>query len=454
MDLVRTGTIVGGRYRAVRIAWPSAVGPVWQAKDTVLDRDVLLFTLSPDVAADSHAVEALLAAAARTATITDAHVAQVYDCSADPPYLVSEAPAGGRLAERIADRPLPIAEAARVVVGVAAGIRAIHHAGAAHGAISPAWVALDEEGRTKILGTGLSDVSAVVAAVRGRPTDPPFQPSGYPEAAGDPKSTDVRSLAALAHHLISGKPPGSPTSSKTRIPAPLSQAIERGVRGEADLREIVTAFRHHATAATPAEREPGFLRTEGRWLAGVVLGVGVAIGIAIASVALVKSTTSNNTAPKATPSASVAPLAVQAVHDFDPFGQDRSEHPQQAERAADNKDASAWFTVGYATPQLGGKKGVGLVFDLGRPARVASLRIATPLNGWSGEVRVADIDAGTLDAFRPVKTFTATTDTAVALEQAETARYWLIWITRLTDAGSGGQFPFQAAVAEVRFLPA
>jgi hypothetical protein len=217
--------------------------------------------------------------------------------------------------------------------------------------------------------------------------------------------------------------------------------------------QIANAFHHHAARSAPVEREPGFLRTEGRWLAGVVLGVGVAVGIAIASVALVKSTTSNNPETKASPSASGTPIKVQAVHDFDPFG-DGAEHSKDAERAADGNDTTAWFTLQYKTAGVGGKKGVGLVFDLGSSSRVGSMTIASTLAGWRAEIRMADEDGDSPDDFRVVKNLVAGTNTTVELDQPTSGRYWLIWITRLAATSSNPDLPFEAAIAEVRFLPA
>lgn len=452
MEVVRTGTIVGGRYRAVRLAWPSAVGPVWHAKDTVLDRDVLLFTLAPDVASVSHATEALMAAAARSAALADAHVAQVYDCSADPPYLVSEMPAGGRLAERIADKPLPLRDAARIVVGVAAALRTIHDHGATHGAVGPAWIAIDEEGRAKLLGTGLADVAAIASAVRGAPPDPPLQPPGYPEAGADARSGDVRALAALALHMLAGKPPADGVAPKTRLPAPLAAAIERGVRGQADLPQIAAAFAPHAAPPAPAEREPGFMRTEGKWLAGVLLAVGAVVVIAIASVALVRRAP-GGPEPTASPTPSATAIPVSAVRDFDPLG-DGAEHTDQVGAAVDGNPTTAWFTFGYATANVGGKAGIGLLFDLGSSQRVGRIRVLSPHSGWQAQWRIADADAAKPDGYTVVGQFTASNDATAAIDPARQGRYWLLWITRLTDVRATPQYPFQAAVAEVQFLRA
>ncbi|MFN2640905.1 MAG: hypothetical protein ABR548_03285 [Actinomycetota bacterium] len=454
----KSGTILGDRYRLARVAWPTPIGSAWRAKDTVLDRDVLVYALARDLAHDARARDAFTQAAAHAAQMVDPHLAQVYDIASDPPYLVAEIPAGGRLAERLSDGPLPLPDAARVVVGVAAGLRLLHEHGETHGAVGPAWVGLDEEGRAKLLGTGLAGVIRLSAALRDEPPDPPLKPVGYPEAgADDPRNADVRSLAALALHMLTGEAPGEAKNAKARsgIPQHIARTIERTLTGApgGGLDDLVHAFAPHAAPQLPVEREPGFLRTEGKWLFTTLMLIAIGVGAAIAGVAIVKLKP-QSPAPTTSPQSVASPIAVSAVSDFDPPPGNGAEHPEQTGKVTDGDPASAWFTVGYKTAALGGdKKGVGLLFDLGPETRdVASVRIRSPLSGWQAEWRTADELGATFEAYGSRATFTAGSDTVVPIAPRPVrARYWLLWITRLTDAGSGSNYPYQAAVGEVTF---
>jgi serine/threonine-protein kinase len=453
----KTGTVVAGRYRVTRLAWPTAIGPVWLAKDLVLDRDVLLHSLAPDLAEHGHAREAFVACAAKSAQIGGAHLAQVYDCGDDPPYLVTELPVGGRLAERLADGRLSLQETARVVVGLAAAVRALHEHGTSHGAVGPVWIGLDVEGRPRLMGAGLADVAAIASAVRERSHEPPLVPPGYPSAAdGDAVVADERGVAAVALHALTGRAPGEPgkpASSRTGIPQAVAIAIERALVGDATADDLARAFAPYATPGVPVEREPGFLRTEGKWLFAVLAFIVLGVAAVVVALALGKIRPSApGSSPTANAGASGSPLTVGAVHDFDPLGND-SEHPEQVKRATDGDPTTAWFTFSYATADFGReKKGLGLVFDLGSETTVARILVRTPLDGWQAEWRVADRDSSRPDDFRVVDSFTAQANTPITLKQPAKARYWVLWITRLTDAGSGGPLPFQAAVAEVQFF--
>jgi hypothetical protein len=461
MDAVpKSGTTLGGRYRLTRVAWPTPIGPAWRAKDTALDRDVLVYTLAPDVASDERVRDAFVQAAAQAAQIIDPHLAQVYDCVARPPFLVAEFPAEGRLAERLADGPISLAEAARIVSGVATALRLLHERGDAHGAVGPGWVGLDEEGRAKLLGTGLPGVARLAHAVRDAPSEPSLVPSGYPEpAGGDHRTADVTGLAALALHMLTGEPPADAHNVRARsnIPPHVARTLDRVLTGAhgAGIDELSASFAPYAAPPVPYEREPGFLRTEGRWLFTALLLIAIGIGAAVAGVAFVKLKPASRAPANTAPRASASPVAVDAVTDFDPAPGNGTEHPEQTRLAADGNQTSAWFTVGYATPDFGREKpGVGLLFDLGPDAQaISAIQIRSPLAGWQAEWRVADAPRPSAGDYRAVETFTAAADGRVTIRpQPVRARFWLLWITRLTDAGSGSNFPFQAAVAEVAFF--
>lgn len=455
----KTGTIVAGRYRVVRLAWPTAVGPVWHAKDLVLDREVLLHSLAPDLAENTEARHAFTRCGSKAAQVGGANLGQIYDSGDDPPHLVTEMPGGGRLAERLADGRLSLAETARLVLGLAGAVRSLHEHGIAHGAIAPAWIGLDEEGRPRLLGTSVADVAAIAGAVRDAPLDPPLQPAGYPGSAGeDPAAADARAVAAVALHALTGRAPGDPAArpagSRSGIPQGIAVAVERTLLGAegAGLDALMSAFAPYAAPAVPAEREPGFLRTEGKWLFAVLvfIGLGTAAVVAALAIGKLRPATSPQGSPAA-PAATATPIAVSAAQDFDPLG-DGAEHPAQAKLTIDGNPTTSWFTVGYKTADFGrGKKGLGLLFDLGSSSRVARIRVLSPLTGWQAEWRVAESRGSKPDDFSVLTTFTAAADTDAKINGGR-GRYWLLWITRLTDAESESDFPFQAAVAEVEFF--
>ena len=432
--------MIAGRYRVEKRAWDAGTGPVWLARDEVLERAVLIQTFPRDAA------EGVARAVARAAQITHPALSQIYDVSDDPLGLVFENAPGGRLADR-KEAALPPPQAAVACRRLGTAIAALHSHGVAHGAIGPATVLFDEEGRAKLAGAALAgEVGDGVLA----------PPAAYlpPEPDATPEERDRYGLAAVAYRLFTGRDPGpdAPPARAVRrdVPVSVDELLSRALGREPAARPSIEELQRVVSPLAdvePAERGPGFFRQEARWLVPVLLIVGLA-GAAIA-VGVRKIQTGGE--PKPSPTATVASIKVASVRDFDPPPGNGSEHPEQARFVIDGTD-KGWLTLGYKTANMAPKKGVGLLFDLGASRRVARIEVKTSLPGWKAEWRTAASEGPTAADYRIVATFTADGKIFAFPTPAE-GRWWLLWITTLTDNGSGSDIPWQAQVSEVTFLP-
>lgn len=439
---VGPGTTIGGRYRVQRRAWDSPAGPAWVALDTVLERSVIVQTFPPS------AREAVANAVAAAAQVAHPGLSQIYDISQDPPGVVIEHAPGGRLADR-KEGAFAIPAAAAVVCQIAGALAALHDQGVAHGAVGPQTVMFDEEGRAKLAG-------AAVMAALGDGSEAGYRPAGDET----PDEVDRYALAAIAYRLFTGREPGpdAPPARTARrsIPPEVDSLLARGLARDRSIRPDLVEFRRVlqplASVEAP-ERGPGFLRQEARWLAPVLLLIGLGVAGVILGVQLdVISIGGSEASPP--PTGTPSPLSA-VVDDFDPPPGNGEENPRQTAFVLDGK-STFWSTVGYNGTNLDGrKKGVGLLFDLGQPRRVTRIHVDTPFPGWKAEWRTAD-DVGTSSQdFRKVADFTATADSnAVVVEGGGvTARYWLLWITKLVETDAVPEHPFGAQVSEVEFFP-
>lgn len=449
------GTLLGDRYFIHRAAWTSPLGPVWVARDRVLDRAVYVQTLSGERGADAEAVRAFRRAAARAAQFTHPALLRVYDIGEKPPFVVFELPPGGRLADRLRAGPLALVEASGIALALARGLEALHERGAWHGALSPATVFLDEEGRPKLAGGGMSDV----LAEEGHPVQPPsYRP---PEADPAPSEADRYALAALTYHMVTGRSPGPrpepPRQIRRSLPKALDELLGAALASDPSARpsldRLMGGLAPLARPEPPEVREPAFVRSsEFRWLVPVAFIV-VLGGLAVFFGLRLDLSEPGAGGPEPT-RASPAAYEVREVRDFDPEPQGNGEeNPRLVSRVVDGDARTDWKTLGYLTADLGGlKEGVGLLFDLGEPREVGALRVQSTLPGWQAEWRAADEAAEQADGYRTVATFTASEDRTVTPREPVRARYFLLWITRLVDDDSGSEFPFRAFVAEVELM--
>lgn len=442
MDLA-PGFAINDRYRLQLRAWDTGSGAVWVAHDEVLERPVLLQTFPRT------ATEAVARAVARGAQLSHPGLCQIYDMSTDPPAIIFEHAPGGRLIDR-KDGALPTADAARVVCQLASAITALHEHGVAHGSISPTTVLFDEEGRPKLAGVLFAEELGVAAD----PSSDAYRPPGE---AGNVDERDRYALAAVAYRLFTGREPGPdappPRSAKRSVPAGVDALLSRALARDAAHRPSLQEFRRvldPIASAEPREHGPGFFRQEMRWLAPILLVLGLGAAVAIGVERAVNR--DEGARPTTGATASATPYAVANVGDFDPPPDGNGEeHSGQTGNVIDGKD-TAWSTLGYRTADLGGQKdGVGLVFDLGEVRSVQRIIVRTPVEGWKAEWRVAESESADPDDYTIVREFTAPGD-PVVLGRATRARYWLLWITSLVDSGTGGEFRFQAQVSEVQFF--
>jgi serine/threonine-protein kinase len=90
---------------------------------------------------------------------------------------------------------------------------------------------------------------------------------------------------------------------------------------------------------------------------------------------------------KAPPGEQIVSVKRTSANDYDPLGDDKEEHPEQAPLAVDQDSDTQWTTEGYLNNTLNkptdGDPGVGLYVDAEPSVNARSLEIQTPQPGWS-----------------------------------------------------------------------
>lgn len=160
------GEIVDGRFELLRRLGSGGMGTVWQARDTVLHREVALKEVRPPdpaLTADARAQlgERVLREARSLARLNHPHVVTIHHIveageRVEHPWLVMELLAGHNLQDRLGQGPLPPAEAAKMGRQVLAALRAAHAAGIHHRDVKPANIMLREDGSAVLTDFGIA----------------------------------------------------------------------------------------------------------------------------------------------------------------------------------------------------------------------------------------------------------------------------------------------------------
>jgi serine/threonine protein kinase len=196
-----------------------AMGEVYRAKDTRLDRDVAIKVLPEHFAEDEERLRRFEREARSLASLNHSNVAQIFgvDQEGDTCFLVLELVPGETLEDRIARGVLPVDEAVDVCRQIADGLEAAHDAGVIHRDLKPANVRITPDGKVKVLDFGLakptgpdadteSTSDSVLATEQGRLLGTPVYMAPE-QARGKPidRRVDVWAFGCVLFECLTGK---------------------------------------------------------------------------------------------------------------------------------------------------------------------------------------------------------------------------------------------------------
>jgi eukaryotic-like serine/threonine-protein kinase len=147
-----------GPYEIVALLGVGGMGEVYRARDGRLDRDVAIKVLPPDVIADADRLARFDREARLLAALNHPNIASIYELEETRGIraLVLELVEGPTLADRLADRPLPIPDALDIALKVAHALEAAHERGIVHRDLKPANIKANLDGTVKVLDFGLA----------------------------------------------------------------------------------------------------------------------------------------------------------------------------------------------------------------------------------------------------------------------------------------------------------
>ncbi|MFG3247875.1 protein kinase family protein [Streptomyces sp. NPDC048187] len=474
----------------------------WRAVDEKLRRAVGVHLLP----ANHPRARSVLASARSSALLGDPRFVQVLDAVEDNDlvYVVHEwLPDAAELTALLAAGPLEAYDAYQMVSQVASAMAAAHREGLAHLRLNPNAVLRTSTGQWRIRGL------AVNAALRGISSDTPQRTDT--EAIGAllyatltqrwPYESDAHGLAGLPKDI--GLIP--PDQVRAGVHRGLSELAMRALANDG-----ATASRHESPCTTPEElvkaigemprirppepaytAPPQYQRTAyqqgayGRpaphpgvtqpvpapppplqsrtgkalkWSVSALLIAALGLGSWQLADALMerggKADDPNQTQTvdgdndKGPKKPASQPIAIAGAHDFDPFGSDGSEYPENVGKAYDGDPGTYWQTSHYASADFGRlKQGVGLVVDLGKVQQVGKVAVT-----FGGDTSVELLSGGasgsepqSFEGYTKVADGNGTTVELKPDKELRT-RYLLVWLTKLPL--TEGQF--RGRVADIK----
>jgi len=155
-----------GPYEILDAIGVGGMGEVYRARDTRLNRDIALKVLPALVADDPERLARFHREAQVLASLNHPHIAQIHGFEDAPsagagqprgPHaLVMELVEGPTLADRIAEGPIPLADALAIARQIAEALEAAHEKGIVHRDLKPANVKVRPDGTVKVLDFGLA----------------------------------------------------------------------------------------------------------------------------------------------------------------------------------------------------------------------------------------------------------------------------------------------------------
>ncbi|QDF99194.1 hypothetical protein CJ010_22955 [Azoarcus sp. DD4] len=260
---VRTGMKeVIGNFRILAKVGEGGMGNVFRGRDLMLERDVAIKSLRPELACYGEVVERFRTEAIALARLQHHNIANVFSFFAEDGqyYMVMEFVDGEPL-NRLARRrgALPWREAVGLVVQALQGLEHAHHAGVVHRDIKPSNMIVTADGTLKLMDFGIARILEKVGLTRtGCVVGTLLYVSPEQARGGDVDArSDLYSVAVVLYELLTGRVPFDSGSefelmrAHIELPPPPPSGLVAG------LPPALEAVILRALAKSPADRYQG-----------------------------------------------------------------------------------------------------------------------------------------------------------------------------------------------------
>ncbi len=219
-----------GQYRIVERLGQGGMGSVFRAVDEMLDREVAIKVLRPELAHRPEVVERFRTEAVTLARLDHPNIARLHGLARHDSHLfmVMEYVAGATLQERLErQRRLPIEEAVPLLCQVLEALQYAHGAGVVHRDVKPGNVIVRTDGRVKVTDFGIARVLGTSRATRTGYMVGTLHYMAPEQIKGEEVDarTDVYATGVVLYELLAGQVPFSGGSEYDIITGHLQRPV-------------------------------------------------------------------------------------------------------------------------------------------------------------------------------------------------------------------------------------
>src|SRR5262245_29084668 len=212
------------QYQSTKLLGTGGMGVVYQAHDTLIDRDVAVKMLLDSLSSDEKILKRFLIEARAAGKLNHPHAVAIYEIGQEGPrhYLVMELVSGGCVGTILEGHgAYPALEATRIVAEACQGLGAAHRVGLVHRDVKPANLLLAADGTVKVSDFGLAKTSLTTGeqvTQLGQVIGTPFYMSTEQcQGLSADHSSDLYSLGATDYILLCGRHPFSAAHSIVQV---------------------------------------------------------------------------------------------------------------------------------------------------------------------------------------------------------------------------------------------
>jgi serine/threonine protein kinase len=201
-----------GKYDIVKPLGKGAMGIVYLAHDTILERDVALKVMVSTIADDPELKQRFEREAKAVARMTHPNVVNVFDLGSHTdgsPFIAMELLKGQDLQKAVrTPPPMSLDRKVNIIVQVLSGLAHAHQAGIVHRDIKPANIFINQDGTVKIMDFGVARLTTASMTGTGNivGTADYMSPEQVKGAKVDGRS-DLFSVGCMLYELLAGRRP-------------------------------------------------------------------------------------------------------------------------------------------------------------------------------------------------------------------------------------------------------